>query len=64
MATPHFSLCPCNLQLNEVMESETFNVARELLQKFDPHNPLLREMRERGGTPQRRQQSMCVFTNC
>lgn len=44
--------------LNDVMESETFNVARELLQRYDPHNPFLRATRNgrsQDTTPQRRE---------
>ena len=31
-----------SLQLNEVMEKETYNTAREILERFDPSHPSLR----------------------
>ena len=34
-------LSPSFLQLNEVMEKETYNTAREILERFDPSHPSL-----------------------
>ena len=53
-------------QLNDVMESETFNVARELLQRYDPHNPFLRATRNgrsQDTTPQRRESKKSINFN-
>ena len=38
--SPSF-LSPSSLQLNEVMEKETYNTAREILERFDPSHPSL-----------------------
>ena len=40
------------LQLNEVMEKETYKTARELLEKYDPSNPSLQTTPSRGGPRQ------------
>lgn len=39
---------PAHAQLNEVMEKETYKVARELLEKYDPSNPSLQATPSRG----------------
>ena len=55
---PHSHTHTHTLQLNEVMEKETYKTARELLEKYDPSNPSLQITPGRGPPRQASNQNL------